>query len=306
MSFFKKIYSEDVLYHYSKASIAIDHILFNKQLKFSERKNSIDPTESRRASRSIITTGAYVDQKKDKKFYDESNLLNSSLSNLENLFNQICFCKNNIGHDFSSEHYYSQFEGHEEIFGFTKPRMWERYADNYSGVCIAFSKKKILALNETKFELICKDVEYLKYNELACRKVDYISGNYLLKVGFDKYKESINHIAESSFFCKHVDYKGENEFRIGAYLKEVNCIAEEINGEFHFGKTMMLNISGCIEAIFISSYANTNQKKTLLEYANKLDVPIIEMVWKHDSFSPIDYKETMELYKSIISDDTTS
>ena len=144
----------------------------------------------------------YVNLNKSKDFYNESNQLNDLVSNLENSFNQISFCKNYIGHEFASEYYSSQFEGHEEIFGFTKPRMWERYADNYSGVCLAFSKKKILALNEIKHKLIYKDVEYLKYSELSCRKVDYISGNYLLDVGYDKYKEDIEKIAESSFFLQ--------------------------------------------------------------------------------------------------------
>jgi len=200
INFFKKIYSEDVIYHYTKTSTAIDYILFNEQLKFSGRVNSIDPTESRKASRRIVSTGHCANIDRDINFHNESNQLNDLVSNLENSFHQINFCKNYMGHEFASEYYYSQFEGNEELFGFTKPRMWERYADNYSGICLAFSRKKILALNENRFKLICKDVEYLKYNELTCRKVDYISGNYLLEVGYDKYKEDIKQNAESSFF----------------------------------------------------------------------------------------------------------
>jgi len=297
MDFFKRIYNEDIIYHYTKASTAIDYILYNEQLKFGKRQSSIDPTESRIANRGTVFTGSYVDKKIDKKFSNESDELVNRVESLEKLFSQICFCKNEIGHGFASENYKTQFQGHEEIFGFTKPRMWERYADNYTGVCIAFSKKKILALNSTKYSLIPKDVEYLIYRELACRKVDYISGNHLFEVGFEKYKEQIEKITESSFFCKHIDYIGEKEFRIGVYYEEDNCITEEIRGEFHFDKTMMLDIRECIEAIFISSFVNKKQKKTLLEYSEKLNVPIIEMVWKHDSFEPIDYKESIKQFK---------
>lgn len=302
INFFKKIYNEDAIYHYTQASTAIDYILFNEQLKFSRRHNSIDPIESRRANRGIVFTGSYVDGIRDQKFNDESNQLAKLVASLENSFNQICFCKNHMGSEFSSENYYTQFQGHEEIFGFTKARMWERYADNYSGVCLAFSKEKIKALNETKHTLIYRDIEYLKYVELASKKVDYISANFLFEVGYDKYKEIIEQIAESSFFCKHIDYAGENEFRIGVYHEEEKCIAEEFRGEFRFGKTMMLNTKGCLEAIFMSSYANTKQKKCLLEYGEKLDVPIIEMVWEHDSFKPVDYKKQCEFYRRMISD----
>lgn len=298
INFFKKIYNEDVVYHYTKASTAIDFILFNEQLKFSRRKYSIDPIESRKANRGIVSTRTY-DTKRDKEFTNESNRLASLVMNLENTFNQICFCKNYLGSDFASENYHTQFEGHEEIFGFTKARMWERYADNYSGVCLAFSKKKLIALNETQHSLIYKDVEYLKYTELSCRKVANISADYLLDVGYNVYKEKIEQIAESSFFCKHVDYDGENEFRIGVYHDEKKCIAEEIRGEFYFAQTMMLNIKGCLEAIFISSYANPQQKKSLLEFSKKFDVPIIEMVWEHDSFKARDYKEIIEFYNRL-------
>jgi hypothetical protein len=304
ISFFKKIYNEDVVYHYIKASTAIDYVLFNEQLKFGLRSSSIDPIESRKARRAIVSTGACVDMKNDKQFHDETNRLANLVAALENSFNQICFCKNHKGSEFASENYYTQFQGHEEIFGFTKARMWERYADNYSGVCLAFSKKKILSLNESEQKLIYRDVDYLKYRELFCRKIGDISANYLTKVGYDKYKERIEQIAESSFFCKHIDYNGENEFRIGVYHDDEKCIVEEINGNYQTGKTMMLNIRGCLEAIFMSSYANRSQKNSLLEFAEKLDVPLIEMVWEHDSFTPRNYKDTVAFYKSITCNNT--
>lgn len=239
LGFFKSIYNEDIIYHYTKASTAIDYILFNNQLKFGRRKNSIDPTESREARRGTIITGGYMDKKIDEKFSKEADQLDKTVSNLEKLFHQVCFCKNNMGHEFASENYLTQFEGHEEIFGFTQPRMWERYSDNYFGVCIAFSKKKIIEKN-SHLNLISKDLEYLRYQELACRKVNNISGNYLYQVGYKKYNEEIEQITESSFFCKHIDYIGENEFRMGTYYEEDKCIAEEIKGEFHFNKTIML------------------------------------------------------------------
>ena len=299
LKFFKDIYNEDVIYHYSKTSTAIDFILFNHELKFGVRKNSIDPIESCQPDRRTSFSGIYVDLNIDKKVIEESNALNNHVTNLENTFLQISFCKNHIEHEFASPFYDSQFKGHEELFGFTKSRMWERYAENYSGVCIAFSKTKILALNKQTHNLIYKDVKYLKYSELACKKVDNISGNNLLKEGYDMSKERINQRVEESFFCKHTDYAGENEFRIGTYFDEEKCTLEEINGTLHFNKTMMLNVKDCIKAIFISSYANPRQKISLLEYAEKLQIPIIEMVWKHNSFEPKDYKKSIEFFKNL-------
>lgn len=62
---------------------------------------------------------------------------------------------------------------------------------------------------------------------------------------------------------------------------------------------MMLDISGCVVAIFVSSFANDRQKNDLLQYAYKLNVEIIEMRWQHDSFKPWNFKEWLEFVDSI-------
>ncbi|MCD4819051.1 MAG: DUF2971 domain-containing protein [Candidatus Cloacimonetes bacterium] len=295
IKFFKDIYKEDVIYHYTKASTAIDFILYNEQLKFNEGRKSNDPIESRKARRGTVYMGSEVDEPITKENALDSNYLNKYISCLENQFHQICFCKNHIGKDFASEHYLCNFSGHEEIFGFTKFRMWEQYADNYAGVCIAFSKKKILALNDNKNNLLKDDIDYLTFRELSEKKMGDVNGNLLSSLGRDKYKEQIEENVKKSFFYKHKDYAGENEYRLGTLYDKKKCCVEHIRGELVFDKTMMLNVSGCIEAIFISSYLNDRQKKDLLEYANNLEVSIIEMNWKYDSFEPRDYRKRVAL-----------
>lgn len=298
LNFFKKIYNEDIIYHYTKASTAINFILYNNQLRFSKRKKSIDPIESKMAQRRTIFYNAGNDDGKIKyDSYGLSDKLATEIRKLEELFCQICFCKNTLGSDFASENYHTQFNGNEELFGFTKPRMWERYADNYHGTCLAFSKKKLIKRNKDNYNLIYQDVEYLKYAELAERKIDYISGNYVNNAGYDKYKVELEKIVESSFFCKHIDYSGENEFRMGVYHDPDKCEVEKIRGEFQFFETMMLDFNECLEAIFVSSFANERQKEMLLKYANKFNVPIIEMEWKHNSFKALDYRESKKMFK---------
>ena len=110
------------------------------------------------------------------------------------------------------------------------------------------------------------------------------------KVGKEKYKEQLRQLLKESFFYKHKDYFGETEYRIGAFFDKDKCGFEIIRGEMYFDRTMMLDISGCIQAIFVSSFADDRQKKDLLEYANRLNVEIIQMEWQYDSFEPRNYK----------------
>lgn len=294
INFYKSIYNEDIIYHYTKASTAIDFILFNNQLRFSKARNSIDPIESRSARRGILYYGTEPEKGKEK-YYKEANELERILEERESQFLQICFCKNEKGSDFANKNYSSTFKGHEELFGFTKMRMWDQYADNYTGVCIALSKERILSLNKDKLKLITGDVQYLKFQDLLQQNIGDIQGNYLREVGKEKYLNKIEPLLKKSFFCKHRDYSGENEFRIGTLFDKDKCAAQVIKDEIIVGQNMMLDITGCIKAIFVSSFANNKQKLDLYNYANDLNIEMIEMKWQHDSFKAEDYKYWIKL-----------
>lgn len=67
----------------------------------------------------------------------------------------------------------------------------------------------------------------------------------------------------------------------------------------YFDRTMMLDISGCVVAIFVSSFANDRQKNDLLQYATELNIEIIEIRWQHNSFEPWDCKKWREVVGSI-------
>ncbi len=299
INFFKTIYNDDIIYHYTKASTAIDFILFNNQLRFNEARKSNDPIESRKAKRATVYYGSEIGKHRSEQHYSDVNELYDFVDNMERQFSQICFCQNRMGEDFASEDYISNFEGHEELFGFTKLRMWDQYADKYSGVCIAFSKEKILSLNCKKFEIIENDVKYLTFQELLSKKIGDIQGDYLENVGIEEYKNLLKKRLIESFFIKHIDYAGETEYRIGTFFDKDKCSFETIRDEMFFDRTMMLDISDCVVAIFVSSFANDRQKNDLLQYAYKLNVEIIEMRWKHDSFEPWNFKEWLEFVDRI-------
>ncbi len=285
--FYKRIYSDDIIYHYTKASTAIDYILFNNQLKFNNAINSIDPIESIVANRSICYK-TNIDSKTSEFLNTKgANRLSQYIKKLQYNFLQVSFCKNKISENFSFEDYSGQFENNEEIFGFTKPRMWDQYADKYSGVCIALSKSKILKLNNPLLTKFKDDVKYKNFNELSFYKVGDIDNDYLNKIGYKKYKQELKKKIIDSFFYKHIDYIGEDEYRIGTF-----CNKKSINynhGNFQYSNNRMLDIESCIEAIFFSSFANEKQKDELHIYAKKFNIPIIEINWNHDSINPYDY-----------------
>jgi len=278
--FFRKIYSQDIIYHYTKASTAIDYILFDKRLKFNSRIKSNDPFEAVISSRGIVFGfNTEIDEQTNK----DSNTLSDYMSTLESQYHQICFCKNHIEDDILG------FSGNEELFGFTKLRMWEQYADNFYGVCLAFSKEKIFSLNDDQSNIISGDVNYLKFQDIWNKKI-----------GIEDYKKELEDGIKKSFFIKHEDYIGENEFKIVKSFNENECVVENKRGKLIIDETMTLNIADCLKAIFISSFLNDKQKNELLNYANEFRVPIIEMVWKYDSFEAEDYREQKNFWTELM------
>lgn len=298
IDFFKSIYNNDTIYHYTKASTAIDFILFHNQLKFSNARKSYDPIESRKAHRSTVYHDSEVNKQRDKQHSQDAGELHAYIDNIEQQFLQVCFCQNTMGSDFASEYYFSTFQGHEELFGFTKLRMWDQYAEHFSGVCIAFSKEKVLSLNIERLELIAGDVKYLTFQDLSTKKIGDIQGNYLATVGKARYKEQLEQMIKESLFCKHVDYSGECEYRIGTLFNKEKCSIQTVRDEMIFDRNIMLDISGCVKAIFVSSFANEKQKKDLLQYAHTFDVEVVEMRWQHDSFEPRNYRKWVEFVNS--------
>lgn len=218
------------------------------------------------------------------------NDLQDFIMNLENSIHQISFCKNELGQDFASNYYHGSIDGKEEYFGFTMPRMWEQYAENYLGVCIAFSKKKILSLNNECNTLLEGDVKYMTNSQLKFMKMGDICLDSLLNDGLDVYLKKVETKIKEGLFYKHKNYIGENEYRIVSQFDKKRCLPVNVKGGLEFDSTMLLDISGCIEALFVSSYANDRQKMDLLAYANNLNVPMIEMSWQYNSFDIIDYK----------------
>jgi len=297
IGFYKSICKDDIIFHYTKATTAIDYILFTNKLKFGQGAKSNDPIESSPAKRSTVYYTLGKQHNKDHP--KEVNELHEFVEDLEMRFHQISFCKNFAGEDFASKYNNTQFEGHEELFGFAKPRMWDQYADRFTGVCLAFSKNKILSLNESKMELIEDDMEYLTFRQLREQKVGNIQGDYLSKVGKTAYGVQLKELMKKSFFYKHRDYFGENEYRIGTLYDKNKCHVDSVRGRFIFDQTMMLDITNCFEAIFVSNYANDRQKSDLLEYATSLDVPLVEMNWLHNSIECGNYIEKLQLISII-------
>jgi len=239
--------SEDILYHYTKTTTALEHILYNKELRLSDRVNSNDPIENLTPSTWI--TGAHD----SSEIVDIDKIWNDADKRVKQV-KQVCFCNNEM-----SDHFERMDDKPHEFYGGLKPRMWEQYADNYNGVCLIISKAELLKQLDKSYKHGA--IKYVRYNDLKEKE----SKVTLSELGDSNYKiclEQVLNKIDKYIFHKHKDYEGENEYRICSYSD----------------KDLYINIESAIKGIIVSRNNSQYFKEELCVYGDKLD--ILEIHWK--------------------------
>lgn len=213
MSIDEYIKTSDALFHYTKTSIAIEHILHTKKFKLSLLKDTNDPREYQFKLFNVM--GWSLDRDTTPQ------LLNKAQTVINRILRHECkvmgFCSNNKptlilsnGSSIEDEHVCSS--------GWSKSRMWSQYGQNHYGICLVFSKNELEnVLNKKKSQIRDFKASYVQYSqqERIVWSAITLNGNRLESEGVEEY--SFNHVIENSeelFFRKHIDYRDEAEFRV--------------------------------------------------------------------------------------------
>ena len=213
MSIDEYIKTSDALFHYTKTSIAIEHILHTKKFKLSLLKDTNDPREYQFKLFNVM--GWSLDRDTTPQ------LLNKAQTVIDRILRYECkvmgFCSNDkptliLSNGSSIE------DEHVCLAGWSKSRMWSQYGQNHYGICLVFSKNELEnVLNKKKSQIRDFKASYVQYSqqERIGRSAITLNGNRLESEGVEKY--SFNHVIENSeelFFRKHIDYRDEAEFRV--------------------------------------------------------------------------------------------
>lgn len=250
---FKK---DDTLFHYCKTSVVIENILFEKQLRLTSRKKSIDPIENILPQISDAIAAYPEDIKRlEKSTQKDAEKIEQNIKSRINNIRQVCFCINN-------EKVVSK-----EDYGFLKPRMWDQYGENYKGVCLVFSKKELLKNEKVKLK---GKINYLKYEDLEEQYIE-IDRNLIYQIGYEKYNKILLDYIDKTLYWKHIDYKDEKEFRI--------CTLEE--KEFDY-----IDIENCIKGIIVSPRnINKYSHERLKKYSKDMNIELLYITWRNNSVS---------------------
>lgn len=198
------------IYHYTKSSTAIEHILKDGQLRFSSFWETNDPKESKNW---FFIPG--TNENRDLTDYTPeyfSETLNPYFKNLTKL---LCFSKDG---ELTGNHMIDTPQR-----GFCKPRMWAQYGGNHSGVCLVFDFNRFTALFHEAFSSETYKYDHVDYKDRLIHEIQMepafiINVDHLEKRGARDY--AYDHILKYQnrlYFEKAKDWENESEFRFAIF-----------------------------------------------------------------------------------------
>lgn len=267
MNYLEQFESEDILYHYTKTTTALEHILFNKKLRLSDRVDSNDPIEK-------LSYSSLVEiEKPDIDIYENIAKYSKDVEERIKQLKQVCFCMNDTSGRFQNRN-----DKPYEYYGCMKPRMWEQYADNYNGVCLIFSKAELLKQLDKRYTP--NEVWYVSYADLENKKI-HIKSSELSESNYKNCIKKTYDKMDKYIFHKHEDYQGENEYRICSYSDEV----------------LEINIELAIKGLIVSENNSKYFKEKLVEYTKNGKIDIFRVDWKSDGVEVYNLKDWIEASK---------
>lgn len=203
----------DYLYHYTSIETLLLYILPEKRLRFSSIKTTNDPEEC----------------------YDH-NVFHGDMS-LEQL--------NDFSHIIKNQARIVSLTQDGDYKGYEKPRMWAQYSNHHRGACLIFNRRALIK----EFRHAFKDT--IHYDD----KISYdITDERIArtKEAFTIHQDTnidqhIRKYIDIFYFCKHPDWRQENEYRLFVRSAD-NCF---------------INLDGILEAIVLGVEAEPHLNKPI-------------------------------------------
>lgn len=195
------------VYHYTKASTALDFILKNLTLQFGTYTRTNDPKETKTWEFDAITFEGH-----DLSKYNRTEMSRWLSNELKSKAKVACFSTDRG--PLAADHM-------KDIYrrGFAKARMWAQYGVNHTGVCLVFDRSKLLAAIKKHFGqciLLHGNVQYRDAQLVrGIERHEYMIDMDLYEsLGPQAYVHShIQRHYQALFFEKLTDWRDEAEWR---------------------------------------------------------------------------------------------
>lgn len=256
------LYSEDTVFHYTRASAALEHILFNHELRLTRMADTNDPREYQDWSFHLMGWGASDDSPEPP--LDRLEEVRKQINKIARTeYRLACFCANPVGVPKPSP------VGDSEIhrFGFARSRMWSQYAEDHRGVCIAFSRSE-LEFQLGTAEFVLSGLVKYQWDVSVAGRDRTLNSRMLAQQGELKFaRDYVRANARQMFFTKHMDYQDEAEYRLLGFDRD--------------GTQIYLSVRDAIRGIIVGDRFELAYLPLIERASSELGVVSRKVDWSH-------------------------
>jgi hypothetical protein len=277
------------VFHYTKKTIALEKILFEKKIKLGQFEFTNDPRETKERLFHFISSKGNKYRSKENANWIRDEVVRIINQEWKLLCVSLHHPKLNPPHvsildrheilnpNDSSSLYFNTF-----MAGSYRPRMWAQYAENHQGVCLKFNGTKLNDQIQNELRDRC---------EIFYGEVLYSDESLLERFTVDLFdvfqseqptmvlRKLIRENYERLFFCKANDWETEHEWRWLVWGKE--------------NSAEYVSIEGVIEEVLIGVDFPKVYLPSLIKICEELDIPAGRMIWANG----VPYLEPEIIYK---------
>jgi len=257
----------DVLFHYTKAQAALEYILVEKKLKFSQFEFMNDPKESKELY--VVTVTGPISSKLGGSWKSIQKAL-KIVKLIE--WKVLCFSQNHP--DYGSGEPFAEMNPF--LWGSNRPAMWAHYASSpnrsQDGVCLRFNYEKLQKRISNSFEnkndyfvrhgsVEYDDLKFLTYPPFNVNRIPELTEleieERVREYYFEFYKEV--------FLLKAKDWQNEYEYRWLIHSRD--------------NKPEYVSIDGVLEEITIGEEFSKGFESNLLTLCMAMNIPVKKITW---------------------------
>jgi hypothetical protein len=252
--------------HYTKKDIALEYILYTKELRLGQMKFTNDPRESKPWRIPIMweasddTVNTIQHEKYWNKAYKKVNEI------IAEEWKVLCATIHNVG---STKNPLAEHLDNRLSPGYSRPQMWAQYAENHSGVCLIFDGKKlnqnIIRNLGKRCKIFSGQVEYHDFTSVGPRPILHLDIEKLGPVKASQ-KYVLNHY-QHLFLRKYPVWEHETEYRWLVY-------SSRRSPEY-------VSIEGAIKFVLIGSNFPKVYEPSLRALCKELKIPAGRMIWNN-------------------------
>lgn len=251
--------SDQFLYHYTSAEVLLKHILPEQQLRLGLYANMRDPHENREPSVAL-------------EFSSPPSQGHLPLAEVSTLLREIRGQARVLSMTMDAADYPLPEQG---VFarGYTRPRMWEQYADSHQGACLAFSAR---CLTGSFYERLreggaptCGSVGYSEAG-MAVSPARTIQADEL--IGAQASRVITAHLMKHHWdfwFLKQEDWRQEYEFRFVKFDPSVDS-----------AMPIYVPCGDCLKAVILGEKFDPDQVELAKRLTRSLGLSVFRLDWQ--------------------------